>query len=290
VTQIVCSRRFAVLDEVVDLRAPDELAEVVSALYADAPATTAETTLSLHLASVSQRFTASISSGSISSGDRQSADKCEQWCDTPSELYEVLQRELTYALLTHLAPRYLLVHAGAVQLGSTAVLLPGGHDSGKSSLALELGHRGQFFSDDVTPIHPQTLSAMSFQRELVLHTGTRSAHRPLPRPARCSRFEEYDYLAARQADLTWASPTRVGALVFPHRRQGYTAQMATVTPAESARRLLEQCFDLQRLGATSTDVVIDLAECPAVDVWFDRADQIAPMLLEWVQSARPAAP
>jgi hypothetical protein len=266
VKQIVCSRRFAVLDEVVDLSAPDELAEVVNALYADAPVTTAEATLSLHLRSVSQRFTACISSG-----NEQSTDKCEEWCDTPSELYEVLQRELTYALLTHLAPRYLLVHAGAVQLGSTAMLMPGGHDSGKSSLALELGYKGQFFSDDVTPIDPQTLAAMSFPRELVLHTGTRSGHRPLPRPATCGRFEEYDYLAAGLADLTWASPTRVGALVFPHRRQGCVAQMDTVTPAESARRLLEQCFDLQKLGATSTDVVIALAQCPAVEVRFDRA-------------------
>jgi hypothetical protein len=71
VKQIVCSRRFAVLDEVVDLSAPDELAEVVNALYADAPVTTAEATLSLHLRSVSQRFTACISSG-----NEQSTDKC----------------------------------------------------------------------------------------------------------------------------------------------------------------------------------------------------------------------
>lgn len=60
--------------------------------------------------------------------------------------------------------------------------------------------------------------------------------------------------------------------------------MDIVAPAESARRLLEQCLYLQRLGATSTDVVIALAQCPAVEVRFDRADQITPMLLEWVQS------
>lgn len=87
--------------------------------------------------------------------------------DSTGHLYEDLQRELTHGLLQRLAPRYLLIHAGAVRMDDLALLIPGDHDSGKSSLSLGIGQIGSFYSDDVTPIDPATVTPRPFPRELV---------------------------------------------------------------------------------------------------------------------------
>ncbi len=270
-------RRFEVLDEVVEIQAPRDLGEIVDALYADARTTSVTPTIRLSLGATGNGWMLTTD------GQAESEETLTEGIRGPDGLYEVLQRELTYALLKRLAPRYLLMHAGAVRWGGIAVLLPGNHDSGKSSLALELGKTGSFYSDDVTPIDPNTLCAERFVRELVLHGGTRAGQPGLARPVACARFEAYDYLSAGLAGLSWAAPAPVGALVFPHRNSGSAAQLTPVTQAESARRLLEQCFDLERLGVISADTVSRLAQCPAVDVWFDQANQIAPLVHRWLQ-------
>ncbi len=79
-----------------------------------------------------------------------------------------------------------MIHAGAVRMDDLALLIPSGHDRGKSSLSLGIGQIGSFYSDDVTPIDPATVTPRPFPRELVLHSGWRiwvSAIWRLPRPA-----------------------------------------------------------------------------------------------------------
>ena len=262
-------RRFRVVDEVVELQAPGHLHQVIDSLYADAPVSIANTTLSVRIQIDPVGFGINI--------DGEAAGHAEN----RATLYEFLQRELTYALLDRLSPRFLLVHAGAVQIGTVCLLLPGNHDSGKSSLSYELGKHGKFYSDDVTPLHPATRCAIPFERELVLHAGTRTQHPGLPRPVDCAHFTDYDYLSARATGLCWAEPMVVSGLVFPQRATGSVARIIDVPPAETARRLLEQCFDLERLGVGSVDAVADLATRPAVEAHFDRASDIMPALRAW---------
>lgn len=264
-------RRLAIVDEVVEVQFPDDLQAVADGLYADAAASTGDPTLTVQVQRRSAGLEVAIDG--VPAGQAKG----------PPDLYELLQRELTYALLRQLCPRYLLLHAGAVEVEAACLLLPGDHDSGKSSLSLELGLRGRFFSDDVTPLTPDNLSAHPFPRELVLHAGTRQRHPALPRPTPCAHFEEYDYLPATLAGLTWGTPASVDGLVFPRRISGAAPRIRQLGPAEVARRLLEQCFDLEKLGVRSVEAVANLARRPAIEAHFDSADGVAPAVQNWAR-------
>jgi len=89
-----------------------------------------------------------------------------------AELVPWLEAEIVHWLLAKLG-RYVQLHAAVVQRRGRAVLIAGGPESGKTSLACALGLAGwNVMSDEVALVEPGRRTVRSFPRVLMVRDGT----------------------------------------------------------------------------------------------------------------------
>jgi hypothetical protein len=203
---------------------------------------------------------------------------------TLGALFQDAEMAITEAALDSIRHRYLPVHAAVVAHNGTGLLVIGAHDAGKTSLACALARSGaDLLSDEVGPVRPTDLSVFPFPRDLILHAGTRRSLGGLPPSPGFKCFDGYRYLpptTLRSRPSPRAVPVR--GLLFPARSAGAQTALTPRGPAESARVLLQQCFDLSGLGGQSVvDCTSRLARLPAADISFSSAADALELVWRW---------
>jgi len=212
----------------------------------------------------------------------------EKICRTASfsAFFQEVEWALTRSAMNGLG-HFFQLHAGGVARNGKGELLVGFADSGKTSLVLGLAAAGAaVLSDEVALIEAQTLSVFPFPRDLIVHRTTQQLF-----AERISRlnsppwkiFPAYRYLSRAELDLSMpAAPVSVTRLIFPVLKPGTAFAHRTLGAAETARRLLEQAFNLGCWEEEGIDLIGRLAEnLPAVEVCFDDARTAA----EWLVRA-----
>jgi hypothetical protein len=264
-------RRFRLLDVVVEVSwRDDDLGAVATALFADAPSTADAPHLSIHL-------------------DGQHGNR---WSDEArggrrrAPLFQAVERQITEEVLRRGRASWWLLHAGAVAIGDRAWLVVGEPDAGKTSLTCALARAGGApFSDEVAPVSPADLRVHPFPRDLILHEGTRRGLPGLPPSPGFACFDGYRYLPpSLVGGAATGGPVAAGGLLFPCRQAGSGPRVTPVGAAEAARKLLEQCFDMQGVGGErAVDCAARLAALPAARVDFDLAADAVPAIAGWWQ-------
>lgn len=178
------------------------------------------------------------------------------------------------------------IHAGGVIRNGKGELLVGFPDSGKTSLVLGLAAAGAaVLSDEVALIDGQTVSVAPFPCDLIVHRATQQLF-----AERISRlgsppwkiFPEYRYISPVELDLSVpAEPVPLSRLIFPVLKPGAVFAHRPLGAAETARRLLEQAFNLGCWGEDGVELIGRLTEeVTAVEVCFADARTAAKWLVE----------
>jgi len=195
---------------------------------------------------------------------------------TAARLLVPLEWWITYDIL-YSHPQNLHLHGGGFRSGNAAVLLPGGHGAGKTSLTLEALYRGyQVYSDEILLVDPERVLLRPYPRCFVVkEPGMRlfphleGLYRTRgPQKAGRSVMVWYvnpgeirkDYLAA-PAPCRW--------LIFPRFRPGTPPRLTRVSELEVVGRLLACVFTffLNR-DATLTGVAALARNCRAYALEF----------------------
>jgi hypothetical protein len=148
----------------------------------------------------------------------------------PHAIWHALPGDLT-AVVAHRAPRWSLIHAGAVAIGNAGIVLPGSAGSGKTTLVaalLRLG--GVYYSDEVA----------SLDRAGKLH--------PFVKPLWLAQGEEAKTLisAERLGARGGRRACPVRLIAFPEWRSRSRLHMEPLTGAAAALGLFSNAFAAQR--------------------------------------------
>ena len=203
-----------------------------------------------------------------------------------SAFFQEVEWALTQSAMNGLG-HFFQLHAGGVARKGKGELLVGFPDSGKTSLVLGLAAAGAaVLSDEVALIDAQTLSVCSFPRDLIVHRTTQQLFAEgisrLDSPP-WKIFPAYRYISPVELDLSIpVEPVSIARLIFPVLKPGAAFAHRTLGAAETARRLLEQAFNLGRWGEEGIELIGRLAEeVAAVEVCFADARTAA----EWLVRA-----
>jgi hypothetical protein len=165
------------------------------------------------------------------------------YCVSTSERLHYLTGSFFMALVESLLfDDYLIVHGAAV-VREQGIVLPGALRCGKTTLALSLLNRGfRLASDDVVPIHRETLEVHPFPRLLNLRqeslVSIPGLHREYPRMTFSSHFGEPRWFLDKTDSV--AEPFRCRYVVFPG--FGPKTQLTAVSRSAAALELLRHCF------------------------------------------------
>lgn len=249
------------------------LTAVAADLYPDAPAwRPGPGALHVTLALREGRFVAAIDGAPLPARS------------TLGELFQDAEWSIADAALGRLRHRYLPIHAAAVSLDGSALLLVGEPEAGKTSLAAALARSGaDLLSDEVALVAPDGRTVHPFLRDLIVHAGTERGLGRLPPSPGYKCFPGYRHVPPSAIARRRVAPAPVAALVFPRRAADADVSQRALGPAEAARRVLRECFDLGGLGPRSVDCVARLAAQPAVELVFADAAPAAVRVRQWVR-------
>lgn len=141
------------------------------------------------------------------------------------------------AAATSRAPIDVVLHAGTLQIGESAVAIAGPSGAGKSTLVAAgvlAGHG--FISDEVTAVHPATLAVEPYHRPIGLRAGGAEALGiRVPRGGLQRMFEEaYPWRVSGRGRLSSGAP--LGMVAVVSRQQG-PAHGRILRPAEALATL-----------------------------------------------------
>jgi hypothetical protein len=183
---------------------------------------------------------------------------------------------ITYDIL-YSNPRNLHLHGGGFRVGNAAVLLPGGHGAGKTSLTLQALYRGyQVYSDEILLVDPERLILQPYARCFVVKEPGLHLFPALQRihAARSGRkhgrsVTVYYVNPGKVMEDYLASPAPCHWLIFPRFRAGSKACLRPLNELEVVGRLLACVFTffLNR-DATLTGVAALARQCQAFDFEF----------------------
>jgi hypothetical protein len=144
----------------------------------------------------------------------------------------------------------LLLHAGVVARGGSALVLPATSGSGKTTLVAGLVRSGfAYMSDEVTAIDPESLLIEPYPKPLSIKPGGRSILRDLaPRPDGAEAVYHADQWYVNPAEIRpHTPPTGVvpELIVFPRYDPSSTALIEPVRKADALLELLRHTFALE---------------------------------------------
>ena len=180
----------------------------------------------------------------------------------------------------------LALHAAAVGLGPSAVLLPGQSGCGKSTLAAALLLRGHsHLTDDLALLHGEALDVRPLPLPLVLKAGSWPA---LPELAR-QLLHHPAYLRGGRKVRYWLPPSEqigrqplpVRLIAHPHYRAGAPLSVAPMEPLQTIATLLAAPLRIGRPLQPDGLAVLArwLEACPAVRLVYGNADAAA----RWIE-------
>ncbi len=165
-----------------------------------------------------------------------------------------------YATWTH---HCVALHAGAVRSPSgEVVVLAAPPGSGKSTLTAALVAEGwDYLSDEAVGIRPGSLAAVGYPKRLSLDLAGRELLGLAPDVG-----DEVDPAALR-ADVACLSGDvgAIGRVILPRFVEGAAVAFESLSPADAARELIANTFNLARVGQSGLDTICALAETIPVE-------------------------
>ena len=167
------------------------------------------------------------------------------------------------------ATEHALVHAGGVQFGDVAVMLPASMEHGKTTLTTGLVRAGfRYLTDEAVAIDRNTLDAVPYPKPMSLDPGSwylfpeLEPHEPFGTDA----YKETQWQVPPSALRPDAVGTRcrVGFVIFPAYDEDATTELIPLTRAEALVELTKNTFRFDQEGRPTLDVlagVIMEAEC-----------------------------
>lgn len=162
----------------------------------------------------------------------------------------------------------LAIHAAVVARAGHAVVIPGGPDAGKSTLAAALVNAGfDFMSDEAALLRPDDAAVVPYRRWLSVQAGSWPLLpwlRPPPDPA-------YEHEARGQwlipaAELSAdPGPCPAVAFVFPRQTPGTPARLVARSRAETVRDLARHTTNLGPLGVPGFEALV--GACSRATCW-----------------------
>ena len=202
--------------------------------------------------------------------------------DSLSDIFQLVEWQLTAAFMRSLGAFYQLPAAVAVHRGR-ALVLSGPPEAGKTSLAIGLATAGaKIYTDEIALFATDDLRVHPFPRDLIVHRGTQklfpATTTDLPPWKVCP---EYRFLPPSVfGGHSACAPVPCGELIFPVRKPGAVAQWCALGQTEAAERLLEQSFSLWDWGEAGVELVGRLVEThPARELVFADAREAVALLL-----------
>lgn len=152
------------------------------------------------------------------------------------------------------------VHAGVVAKGGRAILLPAPPDHGKTTLVAGLVLAGfEFLSDEAAPIDPETLRVRPFPRPLVISPRTMALlpglEASLPDPHGLLRNLNHHVSPEDLRPGSLGGEARIDHVVAPTYIPGSRTTLEPLSRAETLALLVDQCFNLDRLGRSAIRVL-----------------------------------
>ncbi|MCI0372595.1 MAG: hypothetical protein L0214_14780 [candidate division NC10 bacterium] len=183
---------------------------------------------------------------------------------------------ITYDILrSH--PQNVHIHGGGFRTGGGAVLLPGGHGAGKTSLTLEALYRGyQVYSDEILVVDPDRIVLRPYPRcFIVKEPGMRlfphlhGLYRTRG-PQKAGRSVMVWYVNPREIRPDYLAPAApCGWLLFPRFRAGAPTRLTPLSELEVVGKLLSCVFTFfLNTDATLTGVTALARRCRAYDLEF----------------------
>jgi|GEM_PF-3197022 len=178
-----------------------------------------------------------------------------------AELLPWLESEIVNWLLRRFR-RYVHVHAAVVERRGRAVVLAGGPDAGKTSLACALGLAGWgVMSDEVALIEPRGLTAASFPRAMLVKSGTarRLPELRITEPRRVLLNEgmtSLRYVDPESLSGAAREQAKIAVVAFPEWSK--KSAIVPVGEREAMERLLRASFNTGKCGKAAVDACVGL--------------------------------
>ena len=190
------------------------------------------------------------------------------------KLLRFLYREVARKFIDA-SPELVWVHAGCAAGEDGAVLMPGRWGHGKSTLTLELHRRGlRYVSDDLVPIDPATGKALPFAcspqvRRSSAGTLSREQVSGLPK-----------FRISLQPEDVAQEPQLLAMLVFPTFAENEQARLTSISPAQAAGQLLENCISFpNNSDATIQSLCGSIEELPMYNLVFGNAEAAGDLIM-----------
>ena len=193
-----------------------------------------------------------------------------------SRLFVPLEWWITYDILDS-TRQHLHLHGGGFRAGNAAVLFPGAHGAGKTSLTLEALYRGyQVFGDEILVVDPAKRMLLPHPRCFVVkqsgfglfpHLRALYRTRSPQKVGRSLNVWYVDPSEIRPDFMATAAPCRT--LIFPRFRKGSGTDIAPVSEIDAVGRLLSCVFTFFPNTEASLSGVAALARgCEAFELRF----------------------
>ncbi len=184
-----------------------------------------------------------------------------------AEAISLLESEIDAAAIRALA-RFVLVHAGALAVGSSGVVLPATSGGGKSTLVTALGLAGgRYLSDELAVIDP-AIALWPFPKAPRLRDGGWAALQAsfdLPPPSVVA--PGLDGAPRYYLPVPRPFPGEGGAavryVVVPRRAPGATTRLEPLAKAHAVAALAEHSLNLPRHGRAGIELLARVAESAA---------------------------
>ena len=175
------------------------------------------------------------------------------------------------------------VHAAAVSVHGCGVVIPAVSGSGKTSLAIDLGHLGGVLTDELVaidssaglvraPQRPLSVKASGFARLVARHPDLPAPHTGAP----------VVHVRLASIGLAHLGAARPHVVVLPHRRPGGCV-LTSADPGEVLMALIANSYDLDVDPARAfADLAWLAGTCHGLQVAYNDAAEVAPMLAGWV--------
>jgi len=178
-----------------------------------------------------------------------------------AELLPWLEAEVVHWLLRRLA-RYVQLHAAVVERSGRALLVVGGPDAGKTSLACAMALAGWgVMSDEVALVEPRGTVVAAFPRALFVKSGTarrlKELRRVAPRRvALAGGLTPIRYVSPRSFGRPVRRAATIGWLAFPEWSR--VSRVGPVGEREALERLLRSSLNTMRHPRASFETCVGL--------------------------------
>lgn len=189
--------------------------------------------------------------------------------------------------------RHIALHAGVVDRGGRAVLLPGGSGSGKSTLSAALMLKGwRLLSDEFGLVRPDGRTVDSFVRPVSVKNRSIDVLQAFSPEARFGpRFEglakgTVAFLTPSPDSRRRPEPAEAAMIVFPIFREGAAFEARPMVASEAYLRLVKGAANYERMGETAFRALLTLVR--AVPAYSLHYGALAPAM-DWIDERMAAS-